>query len=282
MNMPARFDHWDRRELTLDDIHARAPSAFAMSPHISRSDQYQYIPTYKVLETLYREGFRAYQASQAKSRKEGGEEYTKHLIRMRHPDLMPINGIYPEINLLNSHDGSSAFKLKLGLFRLVCLNGMITGQDFAGVSVYHKGDIRQEVLEGAFAVIKQGPRLLESIQELQETHCNEIEAEALAGSVLSYQYGEDEPPVEPFMLLQAKREDDKVDNLWTRYNVIQENCTKGGLPYRNSATGRRNTTRAVRGIDADLKLNAAIWDLTQHMLKIKNGGFDEQLETELF
>lgn len=273
MNMPARFDHWDRQELTLDDIHARAPSAFAEEAHISRSERYQYVPTYKVLEVLYREGFRAYQASQAKSRKPNGEDYTKHLIRMRHPDLVPVNGIYPEVNLLNSHDGSSAFKLKLGLWRIVCLNGMIAGQDFAGVSVHHKGDIRHAVTEGAYSVVQQGPKLLDMIGTLRDTPCTEIEAEVLAGSVLTYQYG-DEPPVEPFSLLQTRRDEDKAGDLWTRYQVVQENSTKGGLAYRNSASGRRNTTRAVRGIDADLRLNAAIWDLTQHLLKLKGGDFD--------
>lgn len=280
MNMPVRFDHWDRRELTLDDIHARAPSAFAVEPHSSRSEQYQYIPTYKVLEKLYDEGFRAYQASQAKSRRPGGEEFTKHLIRMRHPDLVPIDGVYPEINLLNSHDGSSAFKLKLGLFRLVCLNGMICGQDFAGVSVYHKGDIRTEVVNGAFQVIDQGPKLMQSIAELRETNLTEIEAEVLAGTILTYQYG-DEAPVEPQALLTVHRDEDRAPDLWTRYNVIQENSTKGGLAYRNRTSGRRNTTRAVRGIDNDLKLNAAMWDLTQQMLRLKNGEFDTELASEL-
>jgi hypothetical protein len=282
--MTAIFNHWERNELTLDDIRQRAPSAFAEEPHSSRSDQYVYLPTYKVLEALYGEGFRAFQASQARSRKPNGSEYTKHLIRLRHPDMAPVGGggVIPEIAFLNSHDGSSAFKLKLGMFRLVCLNGMVTGHDFAGVSVYHKGaDIRQDVLEGAFSVVQQAPQLMESIGTLHNTGCSEVEAEVLAGSLLTYQYGQEAPPVEPFMLAKPRRPEDHGDDLWTRYNVIQENATKGGLPYRNSASGRRNTTRAVRGIDADLKINAALWDLTQQMLRLKDGTFDETLETEL-
>lgn len=280
MTMP--FSHWERRPLTIDDIRERAPSAFAEQPHSSRSERYVYMPTYKVLEVMYREGFQAFQASQARSRKPDGGEYTKHLIRLRHPALVEVGGLVPEVALLNSHDGSSAFKLKLGAFRIVCLNGMVTGRDFAGVSVYHKGDVRHEVVEGAYQVINQAPALLDTVRALEAQDCNETEAEILAGQIVTYQYGDDEgdriAPVEPFMLTKPRRAEDMATDLWTRYNVIQENVTKGGLPYRNSATGRRNTTRAVRGIDNDLRLNAALWDLTQQMLRLKNGTFDEVSE----
>jgi hypothetical protein len=271
--MTAHFNHWDRRELTLEDIYQRAPSAFAAEPHHSRSERYLYVSTREVIEALYREGFRAFQASQATTRLPGKEGFTKHLIRMRHPDMPSIDGLFPEVALINSHDGSSAYKLKLGLWRLVCLNGCITGQDFAGISVYHKGNLQQEVVEGAFSVVSQAPQLMHTISDMQDIHLDQREAEILAGQAAMYQYGED-TPIEAWQLLEARRDEDRGESLWSRYNVIQENITKGGRPYRNTATGRRNTTRAIRGIDGDLKLNAALWDMTRQMMQIKNGTFD--------
>ncbi|PYD09527.1 DUF945 domain-containing protein, partial [Pseudomonas savastanoi pv. glycinea] len=42
------------------------------------------------------------------------------------------------------------------------------------------------------------------------------------------------------------------------------NTIKGGLTGRNKQ-GRRTTTRAVNGIDQDVKLNRALWVLAQAM-----------------
>lgn len=264
----------ERKELTIEDIRHLAPSAFAEAPHSSRSERYVYMPTHKVLEALYDTGFRAFQATQALCRVPGKAEFTKHLIRLRHPELEPINGIIPEVAFLNSHDGSSAYKLKLGMYRMVCMNGCITGTDFAGVSVYHTGRQREEVVEGAFTVVQQAPKLTQTLALMKGTHISEREGEILAGQALMYQYGED-TPIEPWQLLEARRVEDKSEDLLTRYQVVQENLMKGGVKYRNTTTNRRNTTRAIRGIDGDLRLNSALFDLTTQMLALKTGGLGD-------
>ncbi|MDK2362546.1 DUF945 domain-containing protein, partial [Citrobacter freundii] len=49
------------------------------------------------------------------------------------------------------------------------------------------------------------------------------------------------------------------------YQRIQENLIKGGLSGRN-AKGGRSHTRAVRGIDGDVKLNRALWVMAEALL----------------
>ncbi len=54
--------------------------------------------------------------------------------------------------------------------------------------------------------------------------------------------------------------------------MIQENVIKGGLHgVGRDANNRRRrvTTRAVNGIDQDLKLNKALWVLAERMAQIK-------------
>ena len=63
-------------------------------------------------------------------------------------------------------------------------------------------------------------------------------------------------------LLRARRSEDRSSDLWTTFNRVQENTIKGGLSGRNKQ-GRRTTTRAVNGIDQDVKLNRALWVLAQ-------------------
>ena len=69
-----------------------------------------------------------------------------------------------------------------------------------------------------------------------------------------------------------RRQDDTAPNLWNVFNVVQENAIRGGL----TATGRdannrprRATTRAVNGIDQDVKLNRALWTLATRMAELK-------------
>ena len=62
---------------------------------------------------------------------------------------------------------------------------------------------------------------------------------------------------------------DKGTDLWTAFNIVQENLIKGGLPGR-TAKGKRTTTRAVTGIDGDIKLNQALWKMAEEFAKLKS------------
>ncbi|MBF7992890.1 DUF932 domain-containing protein, partial [Escherichia coli] len=93
----------------------------------SRSQNYTYIPTITVLESLQREGFQPFFACQTRVRDPGRRGYTKHMLRLRRAG--EINGEHvPEIILLNSHDGTSSYQMLPGYFRFVCQNGCVCGQ----------------------------------------------------------------------------------------------------------------------------------------------------------
>lgn len=114
-----RQDH----PLSDDMIQAYCPSIFASQPHSSRSEHYAYISTADVLQGLRKEGFEPFMAAQAKCRSLEKREFTRHLMRFRHPDSITSAEGAHEIILLNSHDGTSAFQLLGGFFRFVCMNG---------------------------------------------------------------------------------------------------------------------------------------------------------------
>jgi hypothetical protein len=52
------------------------------------------------------------------------------------------------------------------------------------------------------------------------------------------------------------------------FNRLQENLIKGGLRGR-SANGRRQSTRAVQGIDSDIRLNRSLWLLAEGIRQLK-------------
>ncbi len=83
----------------------------------------------------------------------------------------------------------------------------------------------------------------------------------------------DQAPVQPHQLLNERRYDDKGNDLWTTFNVIQENVMRGGLKgVSRSGNGRlrRTITRPVKALDRNIKLNQALWFLTEKMAELKN------------
>ena len=93
------------------------------------------------------------------------------------------------------------------------------------------------------------------------------EQQAFAKAALQLRWGDD-APINTNRLLAAHRHEDVKGDLWTTFNRVQENMLKGGVPGRSS-TGRRTTTRAVGGVNENVKLNKALWTLADSMAALK-------------
>lgn len=255
--------------LSDDQIRRVAPSIFAEAPHESRSERYAYIPTAAVLTELRKEGFQPFMVAQTRVRNEDRREYTKHLLRLRHASQ--INGAEAsEIVLLNSHDGTSSYQMLAGMFRFVCANGLVCGDTVADVCVPHKGDVSGQVIEGAYEVLSGFERVKESREAMRAITLDDGEAEVFARAALALKYDDpDKPaPITESQILMPRRFDDRRPDLWSVFNRTQENLTKGGLSGR-SANGRRQRTRAVQGIDSDVRLNRALWLLADGLRQLK-------------
>lgn len=252
------------RPLTRDELLRVVPSVFSEDKHASRSERYTCIPTITLLENLQREGFQPFFACQTRVRDQGKREHTKHMLRLRRGGQITGHQV-PEIILLNSHDGSSSYQMLPGLFRMVCQNGLICGESFGEVRVPHKGDVVERVIEGAYEVLDVFDRVDEKREEMQALMLPPPAQQAMAKAALTYRFGEEFQPVSEIQLLAPRRAQDQRNDLWTTYQRIQENLVKGGLTGRN-ATGKRARTRAVSGIDGDVKLNRALWVMAETML----------------
>lgn len=257
------------RPLTHDELFRTVPSIFSETKHDSRSDRYTYIPTITLLDNLRREGFQPFFACQTRVRDLSKRDHTKHMLRLRREGQITGNQV-PEIILLNSHDGSSSYQMLPGLFRAVCQNGLICGETFGEVRVPHKGDVIERVIEGAYEVLGIFDRVDEKREEMQRLMLPQPAQQALAKAALTYRFGDEHQPVSESQILSPRRWQDESPDLWTTYQRIQENLIKGGLRGRN-AQGRNQQTRAVRGIDGDVKLNRALWVMAETMLEHAQG-----------
>ncbi|CAI1750088.1 Domain of uncharacterised function (DUF932) [Serratia grimesii] len=253
------------RPLTREELFRAVPSVFSEDKHVSRSARYTYIPTISLLDSLQREGFQPFFACQTRVRDPERREHTKHMLRLRREGQITGKQV-PEIILLNSHDGSSSYQMLPGLFRQVCQNGLICGETFGEVRVPHKGDVVSQVIEGAYEVLGIFDRVEEKRDAMQSLVLPPPARQALAKAAITYRFGEDHQPVTEAQVLTPRRYEDYSDDLWTTYQRIQENLIKGGLSGR-SAKGGRTHTRAVRGIDGDVKLNRALWVMAETLLE---------------
>ena len=255
--------------LTDEQIFSVAPSVFAIDKHDSRSEKYSYIPTGDILKGLRKEGFMPFMAVQSKSRIEGKEEFTKHMLRLRHANMIEANEAH-EIILINSHDGTSSYQMLAGFFRFVCQNGMIAGDNVQEIRVPHRGNIEHDIINGAYQIVENLDNVNNSIEVMKSTQLSLPESRILAESALSLKYEDAQAaPIEATDLLKPKRwEDRDKPDLWHTFNRIQENLIKGGQ-RGYSPSGRRATTRATKSIDGDVKLNKALWSLADKMAELK-------------
>lgn len=274
MQLASRFgrnSHSYRSPSPLSDEQLRkvAPSIFAEAAHGSRSERYTYIPTSHVLAGLRKEGFEPFMVCQTRVRDESKRAFTKHMLRLRHATQID-DAEANEIILLNSHDGTSCYQMLAGMFRFACSNGLVCGTQIADVRVRHKGEIVDNVIEGAFEVLDGFDLVREKREQMRAITLEPVEAEIFARSALSLKY--DAPtkpaPITEAQILAPRRIADVKPDLWTTFNRVQENFVKGGLSARTS-NGRRQSTRAVQGIDQNIKVNRALWLLAEEMQRLK-------------
>ena len=262
--------------LSEDQMRAAAPSVFAEGKHASRSERYTYIPTIEVLRGLRKEGFEPFMVAQSASRVEGKAEFTKHMIRMRHAGQVQTKPEANEIILINSHDGASSYQMLAGLFRFVCCNGLVVGEVVEDIRIPHKGDIQNDVIEGAFRVLDEFEAVDEHAEAMKALPLEPREEIAFATAALALRFGDGAleegghrpAPVTAEQLIEARRPEDLGHNLWTTFQRVQENVMRGGQPGR-SVQGRRLHTRPVGSIDRGVSLNRALWMLAEEMRQIK-------------
>lgn len=257
--------------LTEGQLRQKAPSVFASAPHGRVSGRYQFISTLAMIEGMEGQGWYPVQATESRTRIGDRRGFTRHMLRFRRSDdrLPMVGDSFPEIVLVNSHDGSCAYQIHAGLFRLVCSNGMVIADaDVGKIKRRHTGDAVGEIIESTCEIVEDLPRIAGKVNTFREIALSPGEQEVLAASALHMRWSDGNAPVTPAALLGARRSEDRRGDLWTTYQRIQENLIKGGVGGR-TRTGRRMTTREVRSVDGNIRLNQALWLLTERMAELK-------------
>ena len=104
------------------------------------------------------------------------------------------------------------------------------------------------------------PEVLDTVQEWRGITLDNEQMREYATKAAMLRFGEDEKaPYSPHHSNYTRRREDAFPTLWHTFNRVQENLMKGG--FRSRFTGRR--VRSITGINENVRLNRALWELTE-------------------
>jgi hypothetical protein len=245
---------------SLENIKVIAPSVFTTEKASHLSDKYVQTPTSRVVEDLMNLGWVVTKVQEVKSRKYKG--FQKHLVVFRNPDIM-IKGengddSFPQILLTNSHDGKAAFNFRVGIFRLVCSNGLvISDADFNNVSIRHTNYTFESLQTKINEIIAKLPGLVNKINVFKAKTLTEVEMNDFAAKASQLRT---KKTVNIMDVLSATRTEDQGNDLWVVFNRVQEKILGGSY----TSGGRK--ARSVKNFQKDIQLNEQLFELAESYL----------------
>jgi hypothetical protein len=247
--------------LSSETLRQRVPAVYAPGAHERTSSSYTFISTARVLDALKLAGFEPVEARQAARARSA--LHARHMIRLRRrSDTIQLRDAIAEIVFLNSHDGTSAYQLRVGLFRVVCTNGLIVSAGvFPTWRVMHRGDVVADVVTAALQITESFGALARAVERMERTSLDRLQQLDFATEALALRFPKDlHAGLQPAQLLVPRRAEDVGNDLWRTFNVVQENILRGGL-VRRSASNRLTRTRRITSIREDVRLNSGLWEL---------------------
>jgi len=248
--------------LTNAQIKKVAPAAFAKQPHERTSDKYVHVKTNKIIDDLKNLGWFPYSATQSKVKKKENDGTQTHMIRFRREADLDIkktkDTVITELLGVNGHDGRTRLQFYSGVFRMICGNGMIVmEQDFGGFNIKHIGYSFKDIEQLVINHVNGMSSVLDRISDYTSTKLTHEQKLILA--LRAHKACQLSKNLEYAKLLTIRREEDSRENLWSTFNIIQENIIKGGIKYFGN---KRNTkSRKIESVRRGVNINLTLWGL---------------------
>ena len=277
---------------TKDELREIAPSIFSTTPSPEVSKKYSHIPTDKLIDDMELLGWRPIDAKEVKARTAKTSGYQKHLVVFRNPDIVinhnpnglikdessptgwrnsdgtfgkknSVDTVFPQILLTNSHDGKNAFTFTAGLFRMICENGLVVStNEFEKVSIRHMGYDFDELQKQINEMVEKLPLTVESMNKMVDTQMNQKSIVDFAKDMLAVRFPEEELKritIDMDDFITPVRDEDKGNDLWSVFNVIQEKIIEGDFEYTVGTKHRK--ARQIKNFKQDMDLNSKMFDV---------------------
>jgi len=265
----------NRETLTVDEIKSICPSVSTPAPNpelrktLGITERYVHVPTTQVIEDIIQLGWEPIQAVQVNARKKKG--FQRHMVKFVNRDFIKEDTTeYPELLLSNSHDGTTSFTLDVGIFRLVCSNGMVVkSEDFGSMKVRHYGYDFEVIKSAVNEMMQKIPEYLRQVDGMKDQKLEREQQLEFARKAAMLRFSNTtEETIENIVdmgnILESTRKEDDGDGLWEVFNRIQEKVLNGKFEYKFGNKERK--ARPVKGFKQQVKLNQGLWELASEYL----------------
>jgi hypothetical protein len=174
---------------------------------------------------------------------------------------------FPEIVLINSHDGGCSYRMLLGMFRLVCTNGMVSGNIEDEIRFVHRKVNLDRINDGVMQMVGRAARLGDVVSRMKSRELTLPEQASFVEEAVKLRYnapeaGSDYSDQREWQhrlhsMNQLRRYEDRGSDLWRIFNRIQENLTQGR---------RGSGVRRITSPTTDLNVNRELWNLAEQFL----------------
>jgi len=252
----------------------KAPSIFKENPQENVSNIYKQIKTIDLINIFRDMSWKPIDCQENRVNKPERSGYQKHAIKFQNDDYGLINDIRPQIMMVNSHDATCSYRLNAGLFRICCFNGLIVGDNLVEpIRLRHVGFDSQDLVDAIFKVRDQFSTVLKRVTEFKEIELSTEERYIYGESALMLR---DEKFISDkckdhniLKITSPRRKEDEKNNLWNIYNITQEKLIKGDVLFNEN--GHKKKIRKITQIESGIKINKALWNLTEKMAELKKG-----------
>lgn len=263
--------------LTKEQVAAVCPQAFASKPSNTVSDKYVFVNTESIMDDMQALGWYPVSANQRKPRLGVQTRFSSHMIIFQNPDLQITSQeekLAPSIILINSHDGTRTFQFRMGIYRLVCSNGLvIPAEEYTSFRIRHMGYTFDQLKESMTKAVERISEKVQVINKMIERQLTEEEQMALALDALLIRAGVSVESTEaPAFtadtlkeVLKPARKEDEGNNLWVVFNRVQEAVTRGG--FRVEIEGKKSRPlNKIKSFEKDFKVNEELFEAALQIL----------------
>jgi hypothetical protein len=224
------------------------------------SEKFGFISSSNLVTQLEAQGLKLADVVESKIRKDKEKRlgYQKHVMRFN-TGLTNAHGNL-QVLAINSHEGSSALTFRMGFFRLVCSNGLIIGNDLIPqIKVRHTQNGLLKLNDSVEELMQWQRVAMDNIDKMSNKKLSSEEFESLVMNSAKIRMGDKfSDKIAP--LFEVKRYQDQSKDLFTVFNVIQENVMRTGFYALNKDTNTATKIRAIKGVNASLELNTALYN----------------------
>jgi hypothetical protein len=162
----------------------------------------------------------------------------------------------------------------LGLFRLVCSNGLVVcDNQMVNMSIRHMNYTFEELRMVVKTAIEEVPNIVNTMNEMRNIQLTDEQKQELATEVIKIRKGIEENEtfeVEQDVvedILTPVREEDKSNDLWTIFNICQEKLIKGGF-FNKTNKNKLRKVKSITSIKKDMEYNQRLWLTASRYLKV--------------